>query len=134
MYGRWGETFEKMAGIFWGRNEKAVFVKKGEPPPSSRAGRAGRAEQSRAEQMNEGMKEGRVERTRAEQKEGRADGTFEKINSEKKESRSRAEQSRKCRAEQRAEQDRAALHLFSIGNYFHRSLPSESNIKPKIII
>ena len=27
-----------------------------------------------------------------------------------------------------------SLHLFSIGNYFHRALSSESNINPKIII
>ena len=49
------------------------------------------------------MKEGRVERTRAEQTEGRADGTFEEINIEKKRkqigSRSEAdEQSRAGRA------------------------------------
>ena len=95
--------FEKMAGIFGGRNEKAVFVKKGEAPPP------------------------------IEQTKGRADGTFEEMNIEKKESST--EQSRAGSAEQevpsradrhmKKQQSSASLHLFSIGNYFHRVIPSD---------
>ena len=66
---------------------------------------------------------------------------FEKINIEKKKAGpSRAEQEGPSRAEQRAErhmekqQSFASLHLFSIGNYFHSALLSESKFNPKIII
>ena len=54
----------KMAGIFGGRNEKVIFVKKGEAPPSSRAeqDQAEQSRKSRAEQekQTECLKEGRV--------------------------------------------------------------------------
>ena len=72
--------FEKMAGIFGGRNESDLFSEKGEAPPIGRA--AGQE---------------------AGQEAGQAAGCV-------------------------------PIHLFSIGKYFHRSLPPESNINPKIII
>lgn len=75
---KWREFLE-------GGNDIRFFLKKGNHPPSSRAGRAE-------------QKEGRKEYHRRKSRAGRADGTFEEINSKKKESRSRS------RAEQTAEQ------------------------------
>ena len=64
-------------------------------------------------------------------------GKSEKIKAEPTEGRAEPTEGR---AEGRAEQRTASaewcgsLHLFSIGNYFHRSLSPASNINPKIII
>ena len=60
---------------------------------------------------------------RAEQTEGRADGRAW--------SRKKAESRKQMIASAKVF---GSLHLFSIGNYFHRSLLPESNIKQKIII
>ncbi len=103
-----------------GGNDNRFFLKKGNhPPPSSRAdGPPGRRASGQTGLRADGRRtSGRKHMKKLQSSSGQAAGQG-----------SRA-------AGGRAEAGSAAsLHLFSIGNYFCRTIPSESNISPKIII
>ena len=112
MYDARVDFWEKWREFLDGGKDIWVFLQKGKHPHQ-----AGQAAEQAAGQAAE-QTEGRAEQTegRAEQTEGRAE------QSRTKQSRagpSRAEQEGSTRQKSKRS---ASLHLFSIGNYFHRAL------------
>ena len=93
-----------MAGIFGGRNEKAVFVKKGEAPPP------------------------------IEQTKGIADGTFEEMKKKKKESRTeqcRAGSAEQSRSGSRAVHEKIAKLRIATFIFHWKLFPSCDTVRLK---
>ena len=106
--------FEKMAGIFGGRNESDLFSAKGEASPIGRV---------------EGWKAGQEAEAGIRHQ---ASGIRHQVSGIRYQVSGIRHQASGIRYQ--ASGIRLSIHLFSIGNYFHRTILPESNINPKIII